>query len=172
MRGERKWRAAAEEHRAALRAFVETAEAVDEARWTHPLAAGKWSPAQVAEHCALVYEALLRELEGGAPMRMRVTPAWRTVLRWVLLPHVLFHRSFPVRAVAPREARPPEGHPERGEVLERLRERGERFERELDAARRGGGGRLTHPYFGTLPPTPALRFAAVHLEHHRRQLSA
>lgn len=172
-RADAKWSAAAEEHRAALRGFLEAARGVEEGRWARPLAPGKWSPAQVAEHLALTYEALLREVGGGSPMRLRLSAAHRALLRWLLLPHVLFHRSFPLRAPAVRELRPADGaHPGRDAVLPRLEALGERFERELDAARRAGGGRVTHPFFGTVPPVKALRFCAVHLEHHRRQLSA
>jgi uncharacterized damage-inducible protein DinB len=171
-RGDTRWRGAVQEHRAALLRFLETANRLDADAWARPRAPGKWSPAQVAEHLALGYLALLRELTEGVPMRYRA-PRWmRAVLRWVLLPHALFHRSLPVRAVAPREMRPSDTHPGRGEVLPRLREAAERFERALDDARGGGETRLTHPYFGTLTPVRMLRFAAVHLEHHRRQLSA
>lgn len=172
-RAEARWKRAAEEHRAALRGFLETARGVEEGRWARSLAPGKWSPAQVAEHLALTYEGVLREVEGGSPLRVRLSAVHRALLRWLLLPHILFHRSFPLRAPAVRELRPEgEAHPARDAVLPRLEALGERFERELDAAWRAGGGRVTHPFFGSVPPTKALRFCAVHLEHHRRQLSA
>lgn len=172
MSAERKWRAAEEEHRAALRRFAESAESLPETGWTRHPAPGKWSPAEVCEHLALAYEALLREMEGGPGMRLLGPPWRRTLLRWILLPHVLFHRSFPLRAPAPREIRHPEGNPDRAAALERLRAFGERFEREVGALHRSGRGGLTHPYFGSLAPLKALRFVAVHLDHHRRQLSA
>ncbi len=169
-RGEAGWKRAVEEHRDAVRRFVATAEGLGADAWVRPRAPGKWSPAQTAEHLVLAYEAVLRELAGGGGVRPRVTGWRQRVLRWVLLPHILFHRSFPLRAVSPREIRPPEVHSDRGALLARMRELAARTERELDAAR-ATGARATHPYFGALPATPALRFMAVHVEHHLRQIS-
>lgn len=169
-RDDPRWESAADEHRVAVATFLEAAERVPAGGWATPSAPGKWSPAQIAEHMALVYEALLRELAGEAAMAARLPPLRQKVLRWVLLPHILFHRSFPVRARAPRETRPGDAHPDRSTVLARLREMAERFEHELDRARATGDAHLTHPYFGSVPPVKTLRFCAVHLEHHRRQL--
>lgn len=163
----RGWERAVREHRAALDAFLEAVERQPSARWRQPVAEQGWTPAQIAEHLALVYEAVLAEMGGGAGMRARVGPAMRTLLRWVMLPHILFHRSFPVRARAPREARPSGAGLEQQAVRERLSGLAERVERALAAA---PAARVSHPYFGRLTPVPALRFCAVHIEHHRRQL--
>jgi hypothetical protein len=171
-RDDPRWDEVVDEHRAALAAFLDAAESLTEAAWREPWAPGKWTRAQIAEHLALAYEAALRELATGETMRVRM-PAWRrNLLRWVLLPHILFHRSFPLRAVSPREIRPQEPARSRPEELRRLRELGERFERELDAGRRAGGGGISHPYFGRVGPVRGMRFMAVHIEHHTRQLAA
>lgn len=167
-----RWGRALGEHRAALRAFLDTAGGLDDSRWAEPFAPGKWSRGQVVQHMVLTYEALLRELRSAEAMRLRFSPFKRALLRWVLLPHILFHRSFPLRAIAPRELRPPEEVPERAGTLARLAEVGESFEREAEEVWRRGGGRLTHPYFGSVPLLTGLRFLAVHTEHHRRQISA
>lgn len=167
VRGEGKWLRTVVEHRAALAAFLRAAEAWPDETWLVPLGEGKWTPAQVTEHLALAYDALLAELGGGASMRPKVTGVRRVLLRWILLPHILARGTFPVRAVAPREIRPAAEASDRAEALARLRSLGERFEEELTAARARGGGRLTHPYFGSLPAAGVLRFAAVHLDHHR-----
>lgn len=160
-----------EEHRASLGRFLAEADGVDEASWMRPPDSGQWSPAQIAEHLSLVYRALLAELRGEGSLALR-SPPWRRMLfRWLLLPHVLFHRRIPSGAPAPRETRPASPLAEREDLLRRLRERAEHFERELDAARRVGRGRLTHPYFGALSPLQTLRFCALHLEHHREQIS-
>ena len=55
-------------------------------------------------------------------------------------------------------------------MLDALRNDAARFEEELTRAQKEGGGRLTHPYFGRLPPRKILGFMAAHTEHHRRQL--
>jgi hypothetical protein len=88
----------------------------------------------------------------------------------VILPHILVHRSLPVRAPAPRETRPKAARAARAEALATLRHLGEEFERELDSARRSGSLGITHPYFGRIEPIKALRFVAIHMEHHRRQV--
>jgi uncharacterized protein DUF1569 len=170
-RDDPRWDEAVDEHRTALAAFLDAAEALDEPAWRAPWASGKWTRAQIAEHLALAYEALLRELATGEGVRVR-GPRWRqTVLRWVVLPHILFHRSLPFRVPAPREMRPPEVTSSRPELLRRLRALGERFEQEMDRARRRGGGSVTHPYFGKVGPVKAMRFVAVHIEHHTRQVA-
>ena len=165
-----RWEAAMDEHRIALAAFLDAAERVPGPAWTVPRAAGKWSPAQVCEHCSLVYDALAAELTEGRRMARRAE-GWRSrILRALVLPHILFHRTIPLRPRAPRETRPPEACPDRNAAMARLREVAERFEHLIDRARRAGGGHVTHPYFGELPPEKAVRFCAVHLDHHRPQL--
>jgi hypothetical protein len=166
-----RWDEAVEEHRAALAAFLDAAERMKEDAWAAPWGPGKWTRAQVAEHLSLTYEAAIREIITGEGLRVRVTGARQRILRWVLLPHILFHRSLPLRVTAPREARPAEVTAPRATVLRRLRELAVRWELEMERAIRSGGGGLTHPYFGTIPPVKAMRFMAVHIEHHTRQIA-
>ncbi|HEU0055416.1 MAG TPA: DinB family protein [Longimicrobium sp.] len=171
-RANHRWETACDEHQVALAAYLDTAAAVADEAWTRPWAPGKWTPAQITEHLSLAYEAGLTEIATGQGMKEKLHGWRQRVTRWVFLPHILFHRSFPVRARSPREIRPPETPAlPRPEALRRLRELGERFEVELDRARRSGGGRLTHPYFGKIEPVKGMRFFAVHLEHHARQVA-
>lgn len=170
-RADRRWEEAMDEHREALAAFLDTAGDVGEAEWGAPWKPGKWTRAQVVEHVLMAYETCIRELETGEGMALKLTPFRRKLTRWILLPHILFHRSFPLRAPAPREIRPKEPRAPKAEVLRQLRERGERFEAAMERAMRAGGGSLTHPFFGSIPPLKALRFIAVHTEHHRRQIA-
>jgi len=169
--GDPRWDEAVEEHRAALAAFLDVAERLRDDDWSAPWGPGKWTRAQLAEHLSLVYEAAIRELTTGVGVRVKVTGIRQRILRWVFMPHILFHRSLPVKVMSPREARPAEVTAPRAEVLRRLRELGVRYEMEMERAIRGGGGTLTHPYFGTLPPVKAMRFMAIHIEHHTRQLA-
>jgi len=169
-RHQSRWESAADEHQVALAAFMDTGGRMDDAAWQRPWRAGKWTPAEITEHLSLAYEALLTEIREGRPMGLKMAP-WRLrVARWVILPHILFHRSLPLRAPAPRETRPREARAPRAEALAALRHLGEEFERELDSARRAGSPGITHPYFGRVEPVKALRFVAIHMEHHRRQV--
>lgn len=166
-----RWAAAAEEHRVAVAAYLDSAGALDGAAWMRPWGAGKWTPAQITEHLTLAYEALLAELVEGRAMQLRMTPWRRRLGRWIILPHILFHRSFPLRVPAPREIRPGPPRAAQKEALRALERLADRFEERLEEAYRAGGGWLTHPYFGPVDPVRALRFVAVHLEHHRRQVA-
>jgi hypothetical protein len=164
------WEAAARAHREAVDSFLALAAGIDDERWGRPMAAGKWSPAQVAEHLVLAFEAMLRELAGEGGMRPLGSRWRRALLRWLLLPHILFHRSLPIRARAPREVRPAPVPGERPAALARLGDLARRFEQEVAAAAGRGHPGLTHPYFGRIAPLRALRFSAVHVEHHHRQV--
>ena len=169
---DQRWQAAAREHEAAVRAFVETAEQLPPERWNAPVAPEKWSPAQITEHLALAYEAMMRELSGGGAMAPRAAGWQQRLLRWFLLPHILFHRKFPSGARAPRETRPAEGNPDQAAALARLRDVADRAQRELiETERRGTKQVMTHPYFGAISALRALRFSAVHVQHHHRQIS-
>lgn len=165
------WTRAQRDHREALGALLDTIASVEPDAWRRPLASGKWSPAQIAEHLALVYEKGSGDLTGVGAVQPRV-PLWQQrLLRWFLLPHILFHESVPLRASSPREVRPSErGLPQRG-AADRLIALAGRFEADLEEASRLGRS-LRHPYFGPISPLQALRFCAVHLEHHRRQMLA
>jgi hypothetical protein len=165
-----RWEAAAEEHSLALTAYLDSAGGLDDQAWQRPWAAGKWTPAQITEHVTMVYEVLQQELRGGEPMRPKLSPWRQKITRWILLPHILFHRKFPLRVPAPREIRPGEPRAGQREALRRLEVQAIAFEDELSRAFRCGSGTLTHPYFGCVDPVRGLRFVAVHLEHHRRQL--
>ncbi|MBB4634838.1 DinB family protein [Longimicrobium terrae] len=172
-RADARWSAALEEHQVALAAYLDAGQTVSDAAWTQPWAPGKWSPAQITEHLAMVYRVFITEMTEGVGMRMKLTPFRRGVLRTLMLPHMLFHRTFPKAAPAPREVRPvAENLPSRTAALADLRALGERFEHELSVARASGRPGLTHPFFGVIDWNRGVRLAAVHLEHHTRQIAS
>ena len=103
---------------------------------------------------------------------MRVRTSWwkRRLLRLRFLPLLLRQGRMPSGAPAVRELRPGEQPGSRETLLETLRARAQRFELELMRAFEAGGGRVTHPFFGSLAAPQALKFVAVHIEHHRKQI--
>lgn len=159
------------EHRASIETFVDAASAVPDDAWERPLAPGKWSPAQVAEHLRLTYETVLRERSGGTGLRVRSKWWLRPLLRFRILPMILREGVVPRGAKAPREIRPGDGPFERAPLLASIRELGERAEASLAGVRDSDAG-FTHHVFGALPASKALRFATVHNNHHARQVEA
>ena len=91
-----------------------------------------------------------------------------------MLPHMLFHRTFPRGARAPREVRPEDAPapPARAGAGGAALCWASEFEREAARARAGGRKHVTHPYFGQIDLRRGMRFAAVHIEHHTRQLAS
>ena len=161
------WERGSRENRAAVDGFVAAASRIPAGAWHRPLRPGGWTPAQVAEHIVLAYEVFVGQLAGDPPMQRILGPFKQAALRWILLPHVLFHRSFPVTARAPREVRPPGPGIEQADLEPRLRAAAEALDRD---ARVSTLPFIPHPYFGPLRLPVALRFVAVHTEHHTRQL--
>jgi hypothetical protein len=173
-RADARWHAVVEEHQVALAAYLDTAARLPDAAWTRPWSAGKWTPAQITEHLVMTYRVFIGEMNGGPAMKLKLTPFRRRLLKLLMLPHMLFHRTFPRGARAPREVRPVDDAPlpAKAEALARMRELGERFEREANRARAGGWNHVTHPYFGQIDLKRGVRLAAVHIEHHQRQLAS
>jgi hypothetical protein len=170
-RRERRFGRALEEHRAALDAYVSSASALRETDWLRGRAGGKWSAAETTEHLSLTYEATLQQLRGEGGMRPRTGRWMQLALRIVLLPHILFHRTFPIRAAAPREIRPVRTELDQKVALKRLVVLGREFEAAVQEIRKDEKRRFTHPYFGGIPTLTALRLTAIHTEHHRRQIT-
>jgi hypothetical protein len=163
-----RWTKPSREHWEAVDAFLEAAMAVSPARWREPLGTGRWTPAQLSEHVLRTYEASIEQLRGDLPTRIRVGPVAQRLLRWVLLPHILFRRSIPLRSRSPGAITPSEKGVEQSELTARLREAAEVLHHEF---RTTASTHLLHPYFGALDLRTGMRFVAAHTDHHRKQLS-
>lgn len=158
-------------HLRAVAELLAAARELDAASWSRPVAPGRWSPTEIVTHLRMADEAVLRELEGGPPMRLRAPPWMRLLLRLTLKPWLLAGGRFPAGARAPREARPEGPLAPRAETIERFRSGADRLVQALfEAAGRRSRLGLTHPYFGGMSAEEALRFTARHIEHHTRQL--
>ena len=159
------------DHADSVDTFISAAEATPASAWEMPLAEGKWSPAQVAEHLRLTYQAAGGELAGEAGIRIRTSWWLRLLLRLRILPAILRNGRIGDGAMAPHELRPGPGPFARDATLADLRQAAAAAEAGLTARVRDGSAGLTHHVFGRLPPAQTLRFLTVHNLHHARQLT-
>lgn len=153
-------------HHQAVQAFITLARAVPPAQWDRPRADGNWSPAQIAEHLALSYEASSGVVRGrptgpGAPRLLR------PLLRTLLLQPVLWLRRFPARTKSPAVLRPGTSPAAAPLLLDRLHAAATEFESEAAADQRPA---IEHPAFGRLPLVDFVRLQEIHTRHHCEQL--
>ena len=155
----------------AVDAFAATADSFPDAKWHAPRQAGKWSAAEITVHLIKAFEAGERELKGGGPMQMRLA-GWKLLYaRWIVLRRMLKTRAFPTGARAPRETRPEDALPGRTEAVKLFRAAAASFERATAAAyETRPRTTLTHPYFGGMGLADSVLLAAIHIEHHHKQI--
>lgn len=166
-RRERRLQALIHDHRAAVREFVDRANAIAAAQWLTPRAEGKWTPAQETRHLMLTYEAFSRDLSGGGQMRLRGNRWKRALWRAIGLASILWRKRIPAAVRAPREARPEWESTPRAELLSDFQRRTDEFD-ELFARiwRNEPRRRVTHPMLGACTLDQVIRLSSVHTRHH------
>lgn len=167
---EREWTAAIEKHRAVIADYLQTAFRIDEQVWGLPVAAEKWTPAQITDHLILAYQVTLEQIRGGQGLKIQYGFLLRQVLRLAILPKIYRTRELPRGAKAPEEILPKDLKMPRETALERLKEVSGEFENEILSRRNDKNLRLTHHVFGAIKPLKGIDFIAIHTEHHTRQL--
>jgi DinB superfamily len=165
------WENLSADHRNAVEQFVATVRQLPPGSWSHPLAKGKWTPAEISSHLIASYRIMRTELGGGAGMALRLKPLQRWVLRRTVLPRILRSGSFPAGARAPRETRPVEVIQDLSTSLDILTAEANALVEELTARARTDRIRLTHAYFGGMSARQSLQLMAVHARHHARQVA-
>jgi hypothetical protein len=158
-------------NRAAVEAFIATARALDAAKWAAPRAAGAWSPAQIAEHLAIVYEYNRTIVTGtsgrGAPALVR------PLLRWLVVDRTLKAGRFTRKGRAPAIFQPKAAHaPAAPDVLARLMAAVTGLEGDIRSGHPAGRHTVAHPFFGTLQTTDWMRLQAIHARHHHDQIKS
>jgi hypothetical protein len=157
------------DNRAAVEAFVSSARGIDPAAWSTPRSEGKWSPAQIAEHLAIVYEynrkVVMGTAEGGAPRFLQ------PLVRWFIVTRTLKAGRFTRNGRAPAIFRPAAAPAAAPVVLERLTKALSGFESDIRSGHPEARHMVRHPFFGPLPTIDYLRLQAIHARHHRSQLT-
>ena len=162
------------DNRAAVDEFIAAARAIDEARWSASRAEGAWTPAQIAEHLAIVYEYNLTVVTGTAPSPIPrlVRPIIQRLARGMIVDSTLKAGRFTRKGRAPGMFQPSAAPSPQAEVLARLDAAVRRLEDHLRSRRAGAIDTIAHPIFGTLPTANWMRVQAIHARHHRAQLPA
>jgi hypothetical protein len=157
-------------HDSAITEFTETASKIPAESWANA-PNETWAPAHVTEHLALVYEVLLKELAGGAGMKVRTNYLTQRLLRWFIVPKMLRGGPFP-RARAPHETRPVLSFAtDQTTAIETLRQLAGRFRETIQELHvTNPGMRLSHAYFGTSNLDDSLLLCARHIQHHAKRL--
>jgi hypothetical protein len=156
------------DNRRAVGEFIDAAHALDAQAWTTPRAAGKWTPAQVAEHLALLYEYNRKLALGtagrGAPFFLR------PLIRRIVMDSTLKAGGFTRKGRAPKIFQPSATPGPASEVLARLQTAVSGFESDLRSRHPETRATLFSPFFGTVGSTDYVTLQAIHTRHHRRQL--
>ena len=157
-------------NREALSRFVTAVEGLSADEWRTPVAPGKWSPAQIAEHLALTADEARQVLRGTSSLPRLPAPV-RPLVRWIVLRSVRTGK-FPRGGKAAKAFTPSGASAERAQALQRLRTSADAFEAEFAAAARAGRTKLAHPAFGALDLVAYMLFNALHVRHHTAHIPA
>lgn len=155
----------------ASRRFAAAVERMPPGAWATPIAAGKWTPAQITEHVAIAFEVAGRALRGesGIPGLPRIV---RPLVRSLFLRRVLKTKAFPRNAKGPKVFAPSASPPPAPQVIERLRRAESELEAAVNALRNEGRSTIEHPAFGRISVEEYLELNAIHTRHHMAQLPA
>ena len=160
-------------NRTAVEQFIATARGLDAMKWAAPRAAGAWSPAQIAEHLAIIYEYNRAVVKGTAG---KGAPAiFRPLLRWFVVDRTLKAGRFRQKGRAPAIFRPTTtatSAPAAPDVLARLMTAVTGLEADIRSGHPAGRHTVAHPFFGTLQTTDWMRLQAIHARHHHDQIKS
>ena len=162
------------DNRAAVDEFMAAARAIDTATWATPRAEGAWTPAQIAEHLAIVYEYNRTVVTGTAPSPIPrlVRPLIQRFARSMIVDNTLKAGRFTRKGRAPGMFQPSTAPPPCGEILARLDAAVRGLESDLRSHHPEVSHTIAHPIFGTLPTANWIRLQAIHARHHRAHLPA
>jgi Protein of unknown function (DUF1569) len=153
--------------RAAETAFLAAINGAEKT-WTIPRASGKWSPAQVVEHVALILEESAN-VASGAPSKFPTIPVFlRPIVRALMFNRILKKNAFSnmkaIQAFLPASgpATPAEGR-------RRLEGALARYEQAC-RGRASGGQAVISPLFGVVSVADFARFQELHIRHHLLQM--
>jgi hypothetical protein len=156
-------------NRQAMAGFLAAAKSVASPQWTQPIAPGKWSPAQIADHVAVSYEIAARALAGDS--KIGSAPRFlRPIVRAVGFTRILRNGAFPERMKGPPVFAPSTGHPSYDASAARVEKAVAGLESRARDMARTGTHSFDHPFFGRVSVADYIRFSELHARHHELQL--
>lgn len=160
------------DHRAAVDEFAVAARGIDAARWTAPRTDGAWSPAQITEHLALVYEYNRRIATDSepSPIPRLLRPLVQRLARRVVVDSTLKAGRFTRKGRAPKVFQPSASPPPAAELLARLDVAVRGFEAAIRSRHPEARRTIAHPIFGSVETADWIRLQGIHARHHRAQL--
>lgn len=159
------------DNRAAVADFTATARSLDPLGWNTARAEGAWTPAQIAQHVAIVYE-YSRDVVLGTPPGGSLPRFLRPFLRRMVVDSTLKAGRFTRRGRAPAMFKPSADAPAVDVALARLDAALAGFEAAIRSGHPEARHYVTHPFFGRMPAIDYIRFQAIHTRHHRSQLTS
>jgi hypothetical protein len=158
------------ENRAAVEEFVAAARALDASKWSATRGEKQWSPAQIAEHLAIVYEYNRKVLKGeagkGAPRFLQ------PLAKWFIVDRTLKAGRFTRKGRAPAIFQPvAKTAAPSSELLARLTAAVAGMEADIRSGHPEGRHVTAHPFFGPVPTIDWIKLQAIHARHHRSQLT-
>ena len=161
------------DHRKAIDEFIAAARAVEASRWNTPRAEGAWSPGQVAEHLALIYQYNRQVATGTAPSPIPwlLRPVVQRLARGIVVDGTLKAGRFTRKGRAPRVFQPPATAASSADVLARIDAGVRGFEADIRSRHPEARRTVAHPIFGEIATSDWVRLQAIHVRHHLSQLT-
>jgi hypothetical protein len=161
------------ENRKEVAEFAATARSLAPERWGAPRAEGAWSPAQIAEHLAITFEFNRTVVARTAkPLPALIRPFVQPLLRRMVITKTLEAGRFTRKGRTPGFLKPSDHPPAIDTVLARLQAAVDGLESDLRSRHPEARHTVAHPAFGTLPTHDWIRVQAIHVRHHRLQLTS
>jgi hypothetical protein len=156
------------DNRSAVDEFIATAGAIDPHAWTTPRGEGQWTPAQIVEHLAIVYEYSRNVVMGTAGKG--IPRLLQPLLRRFVVDSTLKAGKFTRKGKAPGIFQPSPTPAPPADLIARLNAAVSGLEAGIRSGHPEARHAVRHPYFGRVPTTDFVRLQAIHARHHRAQL--
>ena len=157
------------ENQKAVAQFLATARNVPPEKWEQPVAAGKWTPAQIVDHIAVTTEVALKAINGD-PAMGSIPKFLRFIPRKLGFDPTIKKGRFPEKQRGPAVFAPSTANPSYEASVEKLNRALAALETHVRGVMAKGQHSFEHSFFGRVSIPDYIRFGTLHVQHHERQL--